>query len=174
MVDDLTPEQKAQYLYELKRREAERRHDQFESSLARSNDWATKTSEVAIRSALLINGGAAVSVLAFIGGLVGQGKVTVKQLGEVSGSLLWFASGVALAVAALAFAYVTHYAHGSLIQSRVRTWDHPYSQDTSQTRTWSRVSSAVHVAAVVVASMALGAFILGMMDVRAAIVRLGQ
>jgi hypothetical protein len=48
---------------------------------------------VAIRTVMLINGGAAVAVLAFIGALVRDEGVTIKQISGVSGSLWsWHAS----------------------------------------------------------------------------------
>jgi len=57
------------------------------------NKATVKAGEVAIKAAMLMNGGAVVSVLTFIGGLAQKGDLTVKQIGDVSGSLLWFASG---------------------------------------------------------------------------------
>ena len=46
--------------------------NEFHRSL---NEAAIKGAETALRSALLINGGAAVSVLAFIGGLAAQSRI---------------------------------------------------------------------------------------------------
>jgi hypothetical protein len=92
------------------RQDAVRAHDRAHGVSEALNEATLKAGEVPIRTVMLINGGAAVSVLAFLGGLVGQGRVTVKRMTDVSSSLLWFAGGVALAVAALAFSYFTNFA----------------------------------------------------------------
>ena len=49
--------------------------------------------QLTLRTAVLINGGAAIAIHAFIGGLVEQRRIEVAQLKDVSSSLLWFASG---------------------------------------------------------------------------------
>jgi hypothetical protein len=60
-----------------------------------------KDAQAAIQAAILINGGAAVSVLAFVGALVGQNKTDIAHLRGVVLSLLFFAGGVAAVVSAL-------------------------------------------------------------------------
>src|SRR5437016_8648142 len=87
---------------DITRQDAMRAHDRSHGVSEALNEAAIKAGETAIKTLMLVNGGAAVSVLAFIGGLVGQGRVTSKQMTDVSSSLLWFVAGVALAAVALA------------------------------------------------------------------------
>jgi hypothetical protein len=71
----------------LLRDDARNAHQIFQVSFNSLNELSSKSSEVTLRTFVLINGGAAVSVLAFIGGLVGQGKIGVAQLGGFANSL---------------------------------------------------------------------------------------
>jgi hypothetical protein len=123
---------------------------------------------------MLINGGAAVAVLAFIGALVRENGVSIKQIASVSSSLLWFGGGVAAAAWALALSYFTNYCYASAEGSRVLTWQHPYMVDGNSTRRWRLWAYAFHVGAIVWSMLALVAFIIGMIDVRNGIVRLGN
>jgi ABC-type uncharacterized transport system permease subunit len=93
---------------------------------------------------------------------------------DVSGSLLWFASGIALAVVALAFSYFTNYAHVGLLRSRIHTWQDPYVKDGPTTSRWGWFSMIFHSLAILAALFSLAVFVVGMFDVRLAIIRLGQ
>jgi len=159
---------------DISRQDAMRAHDRSHGVSEALNEATIKAGEVAIKTVMLINGGAAVSVLAFIGGLVGQGRVTVKQMTDVSGSLLWFAAGVALAALALAFSYLTNFGHVNLGRSRIHIWQHPYVIDGPTTNRWWCWSVIFLIGAIAIAFLSLGAFVVGMIDVRASIIRLGQ
>jgi hypothetical protein len=81
---------------DINRQDALRVHDRSRRVSEATDEATIKAGEVAIRTVMLINGGAAVSVLAFIGALVRQdGGLTIKQVAGVSNSLLWFGGGVA-------------------------------------------------------------------------------
>jgi hypothetical protein len=86
------------------------------------NEAAIKTGESTFQACLLINGGAAVSVLAFIGGLASKDVIGVSQLAAVADSLISFAFGVVAAVAGMALSYSVNYLTAvhtdSLIQRR--------------------------------------------------------
>src|SRR5262249_269060 len=110
--------------------------------------------------------------LAFIGALVREGGVTVKQVSGVSGSLLWFAGGGAMAVLALALSYFTNYCHMGFETTKVFTLDHPYIIDDANTWKWRYLGRAFHVGAIVWAVLSLVAFVVGMFDVHHAILRL--
>jgi hypothetical protein len=62
------------------RREAEREHDRLQRFEDSTNEATINTANLALRTAMLVNGGAAVTVLAFIGGLISKGGLTLKQL----------------------------------------------------------------------------------------------
>lgn len=159
---------------DFNRQDAIRAHDRSHTFATAVNEATIKAGEVATRTLILINGGAAVSVLAFIGGLVAQGRVTVKQMTDVSSSLLWFAAGVALAAGAVGFTYFTHYGHVSLETSKIHTWQHPYVMDGPRSNKWKIWSRICQASAIVLALLSLVAFVGGMIDVRASIIRLGQ
>jgi hypothetical protein len=158
---------------DINREDAIRAHDRSHAFFDAVNEATIKSGEAAIKTSMLINGGAAVSVLAFIGGLVGQGRLTVKQMTDVSSSLVWFAVGVALAASALAFSYFTNYAHVSRESSKIKTWQHPYLIDGPRTGRWTVVAWVFHACAVVAGILSIVVFIVGMLDVRSSITRLG-
>jgi hypothetical protein len=96
-------------LAELQQREAESAHDRHNDYTIAMDTAAVESSHLTLRMALLINGGAAVAVLAFIGGLVAQGRLQAgPSLSRVAESLVLFALGVAVATLAQGGAYVTN------------------------------------------------------------------
>jgi hypothetical protein len=56
------------WVFELQRQDAHREHDNLNETLKVSIGSANDSASLALRTAVLINGGAAVSVLAFRGG----------------------------------------------------------------------------------------------------------
>jgi hypothetical protein len=74
----------------------------------------------------------------------------------------------------LAFSYFTNYGHVRLERSRIHTWQHPYVVDGPTTNRWRWGSMIFHSFAIAIALLSLAAFFVGMIDVRASIVRLGQ
>jgi hypothetical protein len=155
-----------------RREDALRVHDRSRRISEATNEAVIKAGEVAIRTVMLVNGGAAVAVLAFIGALVRQDGVTVKQIAGVSGGLLWFAGGVAVAVWALALSYFANFCYVRSESSKIFTFDHPYIIDGANTRRWLYWGSAFHLGAIVWGILSLIAFVVGMIDVHNAIVRL--
>jgi hypothetical protein len=59
---------------------------------------------------VLINGGAAIAILTFLGGVASKERIDFVKVGVVADTLKWFAFGVALAVLGMAFAYLTNFA----------------------------------------------------------------
>jgi hypothetical protein len=75
-----------------------------------STKAAVENANLVFRIAVLINGGAAVSVLAFAGGLISQGKLGLgPQASDISFSLLLFALGLLAGALGIGFAYFTNY-----------------------------------------------------------------
>ena len=105
-------------------REETRWADRADGFFKQVNEAAIKTGENTFQACLLINGGAAISVLAFIGGLASKDVIGVSQLAAVADSLIPFAFGVVAAVAGMALSYVVNYLTAvhtdSLIQRRER------------------------------------------------------
>src|SRR5664279_3937789 len=107
--DQRPPSDHEKWTYELNVEHAQRAHDKADDFFASNNEAAIKTSELALRTLMLINGGAAVAMLAFIGGLTSKGTIVIGKFGTVADSLTWFAVGVACAAAGTGLAYGTHY-----------------------------------------------------------------
>ena len=73
------------WLHDVVRQHAHRAHDANRQFQVNVNQATIKGGDAALRAALLINGGAAVSVLAFIGGLVSQRRIELNQLAITPG-----------------------------------------------------------------------------------------
>jgi len=154
------------------RQDAIREHDRSREYQKATDEAVIKGGELAIRTVMLINGGAAVAVLAFIGALVREGGVSVKQIAGVSTSLLWFGGGVAAAAWALGLAYCANYCYGREAGSKKFNWQHPYVVDGVTTPSWRKWAWGFHAGAAAWGVLALVAFIVGMIGVRNGIVRL--
>jgi hypothetical protein len=137
------------------------------------NDAAIKTADGALRSGMLINGGAAVSVLAFIGALATKDMITIPQLSKVADSLEVFAAGVAVAVAGMGLSYLTHFFGAGRIQSFARQWEHPWVIPGPNTKKYSRVTYTLQMLAFLAGLTTVILFVGGMLSVRNAIAQLG-
>jgi hypothetical protein len=121
----------------------------------------------------LINGGAAVSVLAFIGSLASKDLVALSQLSRVAGSLVLFACGVAAAVVGLGLSYLTHFFEAASAASLKRIGDSPFIEPTKASKRNLLFRNAAHLFAVIAFFVCIGCFIFGMLSVRNAIDRFG-
>ena len=158
------------WLEDNARHDAQRAHDRNHEFAIKTNESAVNSANLALRTAVLINGGAAISLLAFIGGLVSNGKLPVgDQLVKVTAPLIYFATGVALATLAMAFAYFTNYSAVSAATSMKRIWQHPFLEATTGSRRWHNIYIGCIVVAVIVAFVSLFFFVMGMIEVRNAI-----
>jgi hypothetical protein len=158
------------WAHELLRRDAERAHDKIAEFGLTINRAAIDNANLALRTAVLINGGAAISVLAFVGGMVAQGKIEVgPPLAEISSALIWFACGVAAATLALGFAYFTNYCIVGQASRRELRWQHPYVVPTSTSKRWLAAAYIFQAIAVVLGLGSVGLFVKGMVEVRDAI-----
>ena len=128
----------------------------------------------ALRAGLLINGGAAVSVLAFIGSLATKDLIAVSQLSRVARSLEVFAFGVAAAVVGMGLSYLTHLWDADYTGSLKRTADFPFVEPGARSKRYRYLRTATHVLAVVAFLFCIGCFILGMISVRDAIEHLAH
>jgi len=162
----------AQWIEELKRRDAERAHDQHNSFFESVNKATIENGQLAIRTFVLVNGGAAVSVLAFIGSLATEDKIKLDQLTNVASALIWFALGVAAALVSLGFSYFTNYAAVEHAGSMQKTWEHPWVTDGPQTWKWAATANTCKVIAIVAGLASVILFVVGMYDVRASITAL--
>ncbi len=159
----------------MKRENAQRLFDLHSSRLDKMNEAAIKAADSALRAGLLINGGAAVSVLAFIGSLATKELIAVSQLSRVASSLEIFAFGVFAAAVGMG-SYLTHLFDAEYRASLKWKWvgDLPVTEDgpASKRIRWFRTSW--HVLAVIAFLVCIGCFIVGMVSVRDAIEHLAH
>jgi hypothetical protein len=145
---------------------AQRAHDRSNEFARQINEAAINAANLTLRMALLINGGAAVALLTFVGSL------PVEQKRAVAATLDWFAWGVAVAVAGLACAYLTN--HGLAVQERSKTFtdEPPYVINGANTKRWRYVVLVFRLLAIIVSSGSVILFLVGMLSVRAALTKL--
>jgi hypothetical protein len=160
------------WLHELKRSDAERAHDKIDEFHRYANEAAVRTADLALRMAMLINGGAAIAVLAFIGGLISKDKIAAGQLANMATSLAWFACGVVIPVAGMALSYLTNYCMAAVASSQRKNWEHPYVEPGPRTAFWRRFNLVFHVFAFGAGLASLILFVVGMLSVKTAITHL--
>jgi hypothetical protein len=162
------------WTHEMKRDDVQRAFDLLNSRFDKINEAAIKAADSALRAGLLINGGAAVSVLAFIGSLATKDLIAVSQLSRVAGSLEIFAFGVAAAVVGMGLSYLTHLFETGCLGS-LRWIPNTASTEAglrTKQRLWLRHSA--HVLAVIAFFVCIGCFIYGMLSMRDAIQQLAH
>jgi hypothetical protein len=157
---------------DLNLEEARRAHDRIAKFQDNTNEATIKAGDGTLRTFVIINGGAAVSVLAFIGGLVSQDRIKISDLKDISSSLMFFAFGVAAAGAAMGLSYFTNYVNTMHAASQMRTWQHPYVVDGAHSVKFHWWKTGLHILAVAAAIASLVLFICGMVDVRNSIMSL--
>jgi hypothetical protein len=118
---------------------------------------------------VLINGGAAISVLAFIGGLASRDKVSLQAITQTAGTLVWFAVGVAVATLSMGLAYFTNLCIAQDATFRQKTFQHPYLQETDKSRVYKQTAEIFRWLAVFGAIASLVLFICGMFAVKCAV-----
>ena len=120
-----------------------------------------KSVDALLKTVILINGGAAVAVLAFIGSLASQGRIQMGQLSNVANSLLIFAFGVFATIIAMAFSY------GTLYSTAMHT------QSFKAHSPWVTAKRIFEVLLLVMTAVSILLFLYGAFSVREAIVHLG-
>jgi hypothetical protein len=155
--------------HEMAREDAHRAHDQLNDFFKQQNESAIKSSETTLRACLLINGGAAVSVLAFIGGLVSKELIGVAQLKPVADSLVLFACGVVAAVCGMGLSYLVHYLTLAQQYSQTTLWESPWQNPGKHTKLFSILRNLLHALAALAAVASVVFFLFGIFAVRDAV-----
>jgi hypothetical protein len=152
--------------YVAARDEARRAHDREDGFFEQVNEAAIKNGESAFRACLLINGGAAISVLAFIGSLASKDVIGVPQLAAVANSLILFAFGVIAAVAGMALSYFVNYFTAEWARSFAHIWEHPWVVPGKNTGFLGWLKAVLHVITVLVGVASVVFFVCGIFAVR--------
>jgi hypothetical protein len=159
-------DENTKYLYEQNKRDAERAHDVNTEFFYRVNDATIATGTLAVRMSLLVNGGAAIAILAFIKDLSAANKAVVAN------GLAWFAWGAATAVAGIGLAYFTNYYTAEFISRKQLSSQAPFVRDTPASEKAARLKTIFHFFALAVSIASLSLFVRGMFAVKTAILHL--
>ncbi len=142
------------------KRQAERTFDNHYKFTEHLNRAMIESGILAIRSALLINGGAAIATLAYVGTL------SVNEASIVIDSLLWFAWGVAAAASGAAFAYVANFTQVRGETSKDLKWEHPFIYSNNVSDRWLCIMNIFITLAILAGAASLIWFICGMYEVK--------
>jgi hypothetical protein len=155
--------------YDINQRAAERAHDQNAEFVKDVNLAVIKNADSAVKALILINGGAAISVLTFVGALATKDRISTSDLSIIAASLLWFALGLVTTALTACFAYLTNYAAVGSAAAMQKTWEHPFIVSTPTSRRWRYAALVFHAVALACAIGSLVLFVKGMLDVKTAI-----
>jgi hypothetical protein len=130
------------------------------------------TGQATLRSLLLINGGAAVAMLAFLGALAG--KCDMKHVALLAVTIKWFAYGVALAVASMGATYGTNFSQSMLLRYMKSKSEPPYVERSDGGRGWRFSAITLMVCAFGLGVGSLVLFLYGMYFIQAGVVSLSD
>jgi hypothetical protein len=165
--------------YELEREDHQRgldraRHDHalLDQIRSEANKASIDSANLVFRTLVLINGGAAVSVLAFVGGLISQNKLSIgPQATAIAFPLVLFALGVLAGALGTGAVYFVNWCATGHVQSFARQWESPHFLETAASRRWRYAAGAFRVVAIVSGLAAAFLFIWGVLEVRSAIIQ---
>lgn len=142
-------------------------HESEERFWYQANQAAIDSGAAAIKTFFLLNGGAAIALLAFIGALTAPGRLTDGDFLKVANALVWFTVGVGASAGSAGAAYLTNYFTAAASSSRTRKWDWPYLEKPKSR--WVFLRGLCLTVAVAFGFGALGAFGVGMWEVKGAV-----
>jgi len=152
---------------------AKRAHDlnRQMSNLCRSA--ALDSANIAIKALLLINGGAVVALLAFVGAIESSDAGNTVQIDELVTPIFSFAFGVGCAAVTTVFAYLVNWMDVDITDSVKLTWEHPYVVDTRAATRLGYIRIAFHLLAFMAGLLAIVSFFRGIISVAEAISHVG-
>ncbi|MBR0962234.1 hypothetical protein [Bradyrhizobium japonicum] len=147
---------------EKRREDAHRAHDKSTEFHTYINQATIDAGSLALRTLVLINGGAAVAILAFLGAVASKDKIDFVQIGAVANTLKYYAAGVASAFVAMTLAYLTNYLMVSVETFKNKIYVHPFVVETDRSRKMARLNRIFHVLTLLASLGSLGCFVIGM------------
>lgn len=148
--------------HELKRDDAKRVHDISQEFHTYTNKAAIDGANMALRTLIVINGGAAIAILTFLSGVASKDKIDFTKVGAVADTIKYFAIGVALALVGMALSYFTHFFMAGVEGRKRKIWEHPFLEDTPSSKRNRKLNAIFHVLAFVAALASLILFLVGM------------
>lgn len=132
-------------------------HDRYYSRQASLLTSVIEFSHSALRSAAVLNGGAAIAILAFIGALVTSDRVQSTDFRALVDSLTWFGVGVFSSTLATGSAYLAQFFYHWAESKHELTWDHPFVVEMPSRKGYDRVGQTFHATA---ASLTIASYLL--------------
>jgi hypothetical protein len=155
-------------------RAAERQHDSIEDLGNRLTEASTRDAQEAIKVVLLINGGGAVAILAFIGALASRTGITLVNLKAITSSLYWFSGGIISSGFTAAFAYLANSLYAGHLSAMEKVWEHPYVRENVKSRRMLRWALGFNWAGLILVIAGLGLFVRGVYVAAHAIEKLAR
>ncbi|WP_282129516.1 hypothetical protein [Roseobacter litoralis] len=150
------------------RDDAIREHSKYDGGLQILNSAAIESGILAVRTLVLVNGGAVVAMLAFLANFYDGSSGS--ELRGVLNSITLFGLGVFAGVLAAALSYFTNYSYACGVQGFDKTWEHPYIKETPEQKVWYRVGAYFHIAAVCAAIVSTSLFLAGILSLRSVMI----
>jgi hypothetical protein len=149
-------------VHDLLREDAHRAHDNSVAFHTYVNQATIESANIALKTLIVINGGAAIAVLTFLGGVASKDKIDFAAVAPVAMTIRYFAIGVALTLAAMAFSYLTNYFMAGVEVSRQKTYTRPYVIDGANTDNQKWWNNLFHILSFGSALASLLLFVIGM------------
>lgn len=131
---------------------------------------ALDNANFAIKSTMLINGGASIAILAFIGQLHEGGKEEFDLANLLMESLVYFAIGAGISSMAMVCAYFANYFYFSSAQTMSISNKYPYIHNNFTSNRWNNTAIFFHVLGIVFVIMSISIFIYSAILIRNAII----
>jgi len=154
------------------RAQAERAHDVQKEFVFRSNAASIESGHSVLRAIALINGGAVIVLLGFIGVLADKNKLSADDLHAVADSLLWFARGIFCTAVASGAAFLVNYSTAIGHAAKPQDLVHPYVHVCPTSRWCNAIANFGAVVAIFAGLLAVLAFGAGAGSIYAAIIKL--
>lgn len=132
-----------------------------------SNANAVKFAHEILRTLVVVNGGATIAMLSFIGGAVGDGHLTGDGPTTLARPLMCFGWGIVITLAAMVGAYFTEGLTTLHAQEVEYAPDSPDAKTVALISKLGRRKVIVHVIAISLTTASVGAFLTGMYQLEA-------
>ena len=152
----------------IEREYALRAHEENRQMRTDARKAAIDSANLAIRALLLVNGGAVVALLAFIGAKVADDSAAVG-LAPLVESVWFFAIGAGWSAGSAGLAYCVNLLDNDILSSVKLTWQHPYVEKKPVAERLSRFRTAAFLMALSAVVGSLVFFFLGISNVTYAI-----
>lgn len=160
-------------MHDLSLEHAKRAHDLNRQTSADHTKAAIESANLAIRSLILVNGGAVVALLAFLGSLESGDSENAVKVDALIVPLLSFGLGVAFSAVTVVLAYLVNMFDSDITNSVRLIWEHPYVEDDEKAPRLKSWRFWLHIFAIFFAFASLVAFFIGIVTVAKAMSALG-